>query len=141
MSIPLWPTDLPQRLELQQFNTTVRDGRLQTPMEIGPPKLRRRTALAARPVTGSFITDYDGYGRLLRFWDEEILGGSLPFIIPDQILDDQPIADETDVPITDANSVPLLIAASWLVSFSAAPTVAGVSGLWVRVGVSLNILP
>lgn len=136
-----WPSTLPQKFDISQFEASTRDGRLQTPMEVGPPKLRRRNALAVMPVAGSFLVEFDDYARFLRFWEEDTVGGVLPFTIPDQILDGEPLTDEDGNVITDENGDPLLMSSTWLVQFAAPPTFSAPSNRWIKVSVSLNVMP
>lgn len=113
--IPSWPLDLPQRVLANGYSEGLPDGRLRTAMETGISKSRRRFSSAPKPVAASFRVTLDQKARIERFWDEEIAGGALPFLLPDQTKDGQPLLVEPGVPLLDDQGRPLLISAWWLV--------------------------
>ncbi|MEZ0253573.1 MAG: hypothetical protein ACAH20_21885, partial [Methylobacteriaceae bacterium] len=94
MTIPVWPTDLPQRVLADSYSEGLGNGRLRTAMETGLPKMRRRFTLAARPVSAAFRVSADGKARIERFFNEETGGGTLPFLMPDQTHDALALTNE-----------------------------------------------
>ncbi|MFG1267632.1 hypothetical protein V5F40_06680 [Xanthobacter sp. DSM 14520] len=117
MSIPVWPADLPQRVLVDGFSAGVADGRIRQKMDAGPPKMRRRTSAAVRPVRARVRLDRDGVARLNRFWEEDTAGGVLPFWFPDPLLDGLPLLTGAGVPLLTDGGEPLLITSWWLVQF------------------------
>ena len=132
----LWPAELPQRSMTDAFNEALGDGRLRTPMEAGPPKVRRRFSTAVRPVQTKLFLTLNEKARLDRFWCEDTKGGSLPFLLPDQVYDGATLLDANGNAITcpdgnsmlvDGNVIPetlggvITITAWWLVMFGDQP--------------------
>ena len=48
----VWPASLPQYLMEQGYQEKFRDNRILTPMDVGPPKVRRRGTSAMAPISG-----------------------------------------------------------------------------------------
>lgn len=119
--IPYWPSDLPQRVLADNFSEGLADGRLRTSMETGPGKSRRRFSAAPKPVAAAFKVSPDEKARLERFWDEEIAGGALPFLIADQTRDGLILLAEPGVQLLDDLGRPLILTAWWLVLASDSP--------------------
>lgn len=139
---PVWPADLPQRLLQDGYSYGFADGRLKTPMEAGPAKMRRRFSSAPRPVAGQFYGSEDDIARLERFWNEETAGGSLPFLIPDQNRDALRLATDDGLQLLDDQGRPLINTAWWLVMFGdSPPQKAVVSGLIHKASFTLVVLP
>lgn len=131
MSIPIWPFDLPQFVLVSGFGVTQADGRLRTPTDTGPGKLRLSNSGAVMSVRVELPPlDPNGVARFNRFWNEEIGFGVLPFLIHDPILDGVPLSDDTDSILTDNFDQILLNTAWWLVRFVGAPTKTAVGGFW-----------
>ncbi|WP_264045510.1 hypothetical protein [Methylobacterium flocculans] len=140
--IPYWPADLPQRFQRDGYSRGFADGRLSTPMEAGPPKTRRRFSSAIKPVTVTLDEREDAFARLERFYEEEVAGGSLPFLIPDQTRDALPLMVAPGIPLLDEQGRPLLNTAWWLVMFGGnLPTPQDRGGGWYRSTFSLSVLP
>jgi len=119
--IPYWPLDLPQRVLADTFSETLADGRLRTAMETGHAKSRRRFSSAPKPVAAAFKVNADQKARLERFWDEEIAGGSLPFLIADQTADGLVLLADAGLPLLDDLGRALICTAWWLVLASDSP--------------------
>lgn len=140
--IPRWPTDLPQRLSRDGFGEGFADGRLQTEMESGVPKTRRRFSAAIRPIQASIDVPIDGKARLMRFWDEETGGGSVPFLIPDTTMNGAPLLAGGGLVLTDEQDRPLLVESWHLCVFGKTPPSSqNLGGPWYRVTFSLSVLP
>lgn len=140
--IAIWPSDLPQRFQREGYSRGFADGRLSTPMEAGPPKTRRRFSSAVKPLTVTMDEREDAFARLERFYEEELRGGVLPFLLPDQARDGLPLMADVGVPLLDDAGRPLLVSAWWLVMFGGnLPTPQDRGGGWYRSTFSLSILP
>lgn len=113
--IPYWPSDLPQRVLADTYSEGLPDGRLRTQMETGHAKSRRRFSSAAKPVTAAFKVSLDEKARLERFWEEDIAGGSLPFLIADQTMDGVALLADGGLQLLDDQGRPLINTAWWLV--------------------------
>lgn len=113
--IPYWPADLPQRVLADSFSETLADGRLRTAMETGHAKSRRRFSSAPKPVAAAFKVTPDQKARLERFWEEEIAGGSLPFLMADQTADALVLLADDGLQLLDDAGRPLVNTAWWLV--------------------------
>lgn len=143
MSIPVWPSDLPQRFLRDGFSRTLADGRLSTKMERGPAKRRRGSSAAVVPVTAAIDVPVDLAARFERFWDEDTAGGSLPFLLPDQLLDGLPLQADLGIPLLDPKGLPILATSWWLAIFAGdqAPSIKNVAGAWFRVSFAIEVLP
>ena len=140
--IPIWPTDLPQRVLRDGYSEGMPDGRLRSAMEGGPPKVRRRFSSAARPVQAAIKVTTSGKGRLENFWLEETLGGSLPFHFPRPGIDGEFILTDGVVPLLGPDGLPIRSAAWWLVLFGEQPPVfTPVQGVYWRAAFTLSVLP
>lgn len=141
MSVPVWPTELPQHVRVDAFGSGPRDGRLVTTVETGPPKVRRR-GIGVRPLSAAIDVQLDGYARFERFWLEETRGGVLPFWMPDVVLDGVGLATDAGDGLTDEAGHPLALTAWALVQFAqAAPAYAAVGGPNFRISFTLSVLP
>jgi hypothetical protein len=117
----VWPAELPQRVLASGYSESLGDGRLRTQMETGPMKVRRRFSAVARPIAASFRVSPDGKARIERFWWEEIGGGSLPFLMPDQTHDALALLADDGLQLLDDQGRPLINTAWWLVMAGDAP--------------------
>lgn len=143
MTIPTWPSDLNQRVQVTGFSSGFRDGRLLTKMDRGPDKMRRLTSAAARPVACAMYGTFDDCARLERFWTEDLVNGTLPFLFPSQLLDGVAIDDATGLTLLDPSGV-VLLASYWdLVVFAggAAPVITPLSGTYFNQQFTLNVMP
>lgn len=143
MTIPVWPSDLPQRVTIDGFSSGVRDGRLFAKMDRGPSKLRRLTSAAIKPQSCAINATIDDCARIERFWREDLKDGSLPFLFPSQLLDSMPLADPGGLFLQDPSGVPIAMTYYELVVFAegAAPHVAPQGGMYFTVSFQLNLLP
>jgi hypothetical protein len=121
MTIPVWPADLPQWMLAPEFATAVADARTRTPMDVGPPKVRRRVSAAPQPVAGVIRCTQAQSARLERFWDEELQGGVLPFMFPGQVYNNAFLLDEDGDELLTEDGDNLLVAEVWLVQFAEEP--------------------
>lgn len=142
MTVPFWPADLPQRVLVDGYSEGVGDGRIMQPMDAGPPKMRRRTSAAMRPVRARLWLGFDQKARLNRFWTEGVAGGSLPFWFPDQTMDGLALLTADGAPLLTESGAPLVITSWWLVMFGQDGIAFDAqSGVLFGAAFSLDILP
>ncbi|MEG9884424.1 MAG: hypothetical protein V6Z86_07385 [Hyphomicrobiales bacterium] len=77
-----WPKTLPQKVNREDYASSVPDGRLISKMEGGPAKLRRRFSYRPRLASCSCAMDRGQLQTLRRFIDDDLEGGVLPFRFP-----------------------------------------------------------
>lgn len=140
--IPVWPTDLVQRVLQDGYSEAIPDGRIRQTMQRGPAKVRRGARTAVRPVSARIEVDYDGKARLERFVAEDLDGGVLPFWLPDQTGGGLPISTDGGlVLLTDGGGV-LLTESWWLVRFAESlPSYAPAGGYGFVASFALEVLP
>ncbi len=138
-----WPAELPQRMLVDGYGRTGRDGVEATEMQAGPPKTRLRTASVAEPLQGAIEVRTAGLARFWRFFNEELKFGSKVFWIRDQAFDGQPLATADGAALTTADGTPILRRARWLVMFQpgSPPRETSLRGDEWRVAFNLIILP
>lgn len=136
----IWPADLPSCMVRQGYQESVRDGRLRTGMDAGPPKVRLRSTAVTRQVSASLILTYDEMARFDRFWEEDLCFGVSPFLVRDQTRDGHALATASGEPVLGADGTPLLIAAWWIAIFGeGAPQFARASSKRFEASFSLEI--
>lgn len=144
MSYPTWP--FTKEPEGASWNLGLGGGRSLTPMEIGPPKAKRRSSAIGKPMALVF-PDFtaDELARFDRFYSEDTAQGALPFWMADPIYHGESLLDEAGTPITDENGVPITIAAWWLLLFgdmgNDGPQVSNPDADFFRVEFPVIILP
>ena len=79
MSIPAWPATLPTELLAQGYGEAPGDNRLRSPMEVGPPKVRRRATSSPRKISGNVLLTEDQLDDFKTFYDTTLLSGTLRF--------------------------------------------------------------
>lgn len=79
MANALWPASLPQYVLQSGFSETEPDTLLETQMEGGPPKSRRRYTTDYRQFTVALQMDATQRATFQTFFNTTIKGGSLPF--------------------------------------------------------------
>jgi hypothetical protein len=118
MTVPIWPTELNQWMMAPDFSAAPGDSRIKQPMETGPAMLRRRVSAASAQVSGSLHCDQNQVARLLRFWNEETVGGTLPFMFPDQLFDGAILLTEAGEALLTEEDENILLEGWWLVTFA-----------------------
>ncbi|HVI28866.1 hypothetical protein [Hansschlegelia sp.] len=143
MALLSWPAELPQRMLVDAYNRTGRDGVEATDMKAGPPKTRLRTSSAVEPLQGAVEVRTAGLARFRRFYNEELKFGSKLFWIRDQAFDGQPLTTGDGSILTNADGEPLLQSAHWLVMFTpgSPPRETNLRGDEWRISFNLIILP
>jgi len=118
MTIPTWPSDLPQLAALDNFTLSQAEGRIRSQTDTGPGKVRLLNSAAVTPFTVQVQPlTIDQYARFERFWNEEIGYGVLPFWLPDLFYDGLTLTDQDGNTITDQSGTPIVFGSWWLVRF------------------------
>jgi hypothetical protein len=76
---PEWPTTLPQTPMMRGFGETPGDNVIRTSMDVGPPKLRRRSTAVPRNFTLVIRCTTAQIDILDDFFTGDCRDGSLPF--------------------------------------------------------------
>lgn len=79
MALAIWPPGLPIDPLVDGYDEPFPDLTLETQMDAGPPKSRRKSTAAFVPVTLSFDMTRDQVDLLEEFYLETCGGGVLPF--------------------------------------------------------------
>jgi len=82
MTVPTWPDTLPQRFLVNGNQEATGDGRLRSPTDTGPGKVRRRSSAVVNPLGGTLRMNAAQLAIFDGFIDSDIAGGSLPFNFP-----------------------------------------------------------
>jgi hypothetical protein len=114
---------------------------LRTRQDSGPTRMRRRFSSAVDLLDLTFILTANQFARLLRFYQEELKHGALPFIMPDYVNDGLLLTDESGNRLTTENGDFISIAANHLCQFGEALPSASVAGVEWRISFRLEILP
>jgi hypothetical protein len=79
MAVPDWHIDLPQELLVDGYGESPADITIESNMDIGPAKVRRRFTAGVRPVSGYILLTSAQLATFKTFYNDTILGGSLRF--------------------------------------------------------------
>jgi hypothetical protein len=74
-----WPSTLPPTFESDGYQETEPDVLSEDVMEVGPPKVRRRTTAAPAELSGSILCDQAQLATFKSFLRTTLAGGALPF--------------------------------------------------------------
>ena len=74
-----WPASLPSTPLLQGLSYTPQTQVVRTPMDIGPPKLRRRTSAEVTPFSARLVLTGAQLATLRTFFFTTLAGGALTF--------------------------------------------------------------
>lgn len=75
----VWPSDLPQYVLQQGFSEQLGNAKIETQMEAGRPKTRRRYTAAPRQLSCVLACTAAQRASLITFYDTTLKSGSLPF--------------------------------------------------------------
>lgn len=79
MPNPTWPSSLPQYVLEGGYQETLQDQTLETQMEAGPAKIRRRYTKSLRKFQISLLMTSAQANTFESFWQNDCAGGSTPF--------------------------------------------------------------
>lgn len=77
--MPAWPTGLPDYVQEQGYSEQMPDTTIETNMDIGPAKIRRRTTTASRIITCTILMTQAQSVIFEEFYLTTLRGGSLTF--------------------------------------------------------------
>lgn len=113
-----WPTTLPPELPEDGFSLTVADNLIRSNMDIGPPKVRRRTSSNITKVEGTLLLSNTELATFEAFYITTLSYGALQF--------------DWVHPITNV---------ACEMRFSTPPKYSAASGDYTQVTLNLEILP
>jgi hypothetical protein len=85
MTIPVWPSALPQNLQMNGYQEEAANLVITSQPDIGPAKIRRRSTAGVRPVKGNLTLTKTQLQTLLGFYNDDLLGGALRFSWEDPV--------------------------------------------------------
>lgn len=133
-----WPpsSELPQRVLKDGFQFVLPDGRMASEMDRGPDKLRGDVAGSDNPVQCQIEINTAQLARWRRFWQEDLGGGNLWFLIRDQQFDGQIIEG-----LADNDSEETTGTYYWLARPTRqTPAESPMGGGWYRVAFQLQVM-
>lgn len=79
MANATWPGTLPQYVFEQGYTEKLNDQTLESAVDVGPPKIRRRYTKQIRSFTVEMRLTQTQKATFEGFWQDTLLGGSAPF--------------------------------------------------------------
>lgn len=79
MPNPVWPTSLPTRPLVENYQREARDTSLRTKMDVGPDHVRRRYTAVVYDISVQLLLTTTQLATLRAFVDTDLKGGSLRF--------------------------------------------------------------
>ena len=79
MANPTWPGTLPQYVQEGAYNESIQDQTVESPMDTGPAKIRRRFTKSLRKFSISLMMTSAQVDTFETFWQTTVKGGSIPF--------------------------------------------------------------
>jgi hypothetical protein len=143
MTIHFWPDPpFPQRLTTDNFQRSLRDGRIWGRTDVGPGRGRRRTAAAVEPISGRIVLTDTQLAQFESFWYDVTVQGSEPFWLPDQIRDGTSLLTSDDEEVLTSDDDWIVVSAHWYCVFGRdPPTITPLTDTDYNVALTLNRLP
>jgi len=141
MSIPVWPSDLPQAVLVDGFAYSQAEGRLTSRTDTGPGKARLMNSAAITPVRAQIRVTPAQLARFRRFYSEDLGQGVNPFWMRDQIFDGMALSDADGALLTDGDGKVLTMASCWLARFGLNMQTLPRPGFLFRIEFDLELLP
>lgn len=79
MSNPSWPGSLPQYVLEQGYSEKLNDQAVESSVDAGPPKVRRRFTKQVRTFAMTVRLSPSQKETFEGFWQDTLLGGTIPF--------------------------------------------------------------
>lgn len=80
MADPDWPSSLPDEPLQQSFSIAGGSGAIASPMDVGPPKRRRRSTLEYETIRVAFVLSIEQIVTFRAFFTDTLKAGTLPFV-------------------------------------------------------------
>lgn len=93
-----WPPELNGCLLPDGYQESLPDTTIRTQMDVGPPKMRRRSTSAPRLISGTLRLEGSRLDLFEAFYIDTLAGGSLPFNWVSPRTGDPVVAQFGDVP-------------------------------------------
>jgi hypothetical protein len=138
MAYPVWDIRLPQLAQQEDMSRQMNDARLLTPMDGGPPKIRRRFSNAVMPVNLPVIMNTNELAVFDEFWSKTLTDEGI-FWRPDPLKNDPALLEDPSTVFVDSSNNPLPTLYWWLCQFSDTPSVTR-DGLEWRLMMPLTII-
>jgi len=116
MTVPSWPAEMPYP-QRTSYRSQRFDARRKTTFDAGPPGRSRRFSAVGRTIALTFRLTALRAAVFERFYVDTCAEGSLPFWMPDYMVDGIPLLTETGAQLLDENGVPLLCSKIMLVAW------------------------
>ena len=140
MTLPAWPSELPQRLTYTTYSETLRDTRFFTNVDAGFGRMRRRLSVGILKVSISFPANFDKKTRFERFWTEETEDGTKHFSMPGQGVDGISLLDEEGGVLLMDDDSPAIITHYWRCRFGqGGPEITRQAGIF-RINFDVDVL-
>lgn len=112
-----WPSDLPSCLMWDDFQYPHPDGRVRSPMDRGPTKVRGSSRGTTTTVPCSIIVRRGGLYSIEAFLAALDASGDPRFIIRDPRIDGAKLLNEDGEALLDEDGDPIRASAVWIVKF------------------------
>ena len=76
--MPAWPATLPQSPLLDSYSEEAGDNVIRSPMDMGPPKRRRRFTARVDKLNLSYVMTTAQFATFETFWRTDLADGALP---------------------------------------------------------------
>lgn len=140
MTLPNWPTDLPEPVG-DGFRIARGERRRRSQGDQGPPRMRRGISKSVDQVQMSIVVSHNERARFERFYREETSEGALPFLMPDWSRNGDYLTMADGTFLTDAAGNRLTMAVTLPCLFGdQLPTYSAIGGHW-QLSFVVTVLP
>jgi hypothetical protein len=141
----IWPpAPFPQRMLEDGFQFSKADPRISTPMDSKHFKTRRQFSSVPYMVACKLSIHARLRARFDRFWDQDTVYGTQPFMIPDQVYDQNLLVSTEDGRVLSTSTGGGVTGVYyWIVQFAtdSAPTLSPDAGPYWKVEFKLLVMP
>lgn len=117
MADRVWPFGLPTQVLSEGYSYTPGQNLVATDMDVGQPKVRRRSSNRPAAEQFSVVVDWADFETFRQWFETDLAQGALTFEFGTPgapILDDLTITDDDGDPLTDDDGDPLLLDYPWI---------------------------
>lgn len=79
MSVVLWPSELPDKVQVSGFGIETGNTVIESEMEVGPAKVRKHSTTDNDTMSISFLIPFSDYSLMDLFFKNTLAGGSIFF--------------------------------------------------------------